>query len=232
MKHELQQWGGLALLACAIFLTVSRKPGDSGQARHEESAPADAAPRGLRESAERSRHDRGQGRVVDREELKHALLVALDSEDDAALAGYVVRHAGGDFPAVLQVVRSDAGFMPRRIQMEEALVRSWSAHDPDAAMHWAANLPEWERAETLGRVCRNAARVAPAKAMRALLGSREGEAVAGDAESVADTWAASDVDGLIRWATALPGGELRERMVAKAGEGGFVREDFGGLSHE
>ena len=161
----------------------------------------------------------GQSSDADRQAWRR-IEAALHGGDSAA-AEAALRQ---DLPDLLE--KEGAAFVQRLLAAAEpGAVREtslrvcailWPKLDPDAALVWAAQLPDApERAEARTRIISSLAEFAPEEAMKAAM--TENETAQGDIliANVAQAWARLDPAAARKWTLNLPPGARRDGCVAR-----------------
>jgi len=118
-------------------------------------------------------------------------------------------------PAAAAALAQNIQSVPLREELFRQVARVWSQSDPKQAVEWASNLNNLsERENALTLVCLGIAETDPQTAMGyAQQASLDQDT--GAMESLAQAWAAHDLNGALTWAAQLPASEQRDPMLAR-----------------
>lgn len=209
---------GVSLAALFVFaLFASRRPGHSEDSASPDSSGELATFRssslGLRDSKVPRISGGKEARSGRDLQITDGELWLLPEEELGQALEKIVMHLNRD--GILDVIqRFQELNEPANLREEKlrAFVRSWARNDPDAAIDWARQSPEWQRDRTLENVCMDVASKFPLKAIETIDELKISETSPGIIENIAHTWADIDQPGATRWAKELPDGELRDQI--------------------
>ena len=93
----------------------------------------------------------------------------------------------------------------------ENVARQWARNDPQAALAWAANLPETTRDSVFPGVIAVMAESDPREATKIVSRLSTAEAQSTATAAIAWQWAGSDPQAASKWAAALPENKIRQQ---------------------
>ena len=158
--------------------------------------------------------------------LAHLLLTRWAQEDaDAAFASLENRSGKEGSGDAISILASLAATDPARAvswlsdpenrmaqqpglasMLARTIAERWALQDPDAALQWAAGLPDRQRVGAYSGIIGNIARTDPQRAVTLAMELDPGDRqdVLGD---IAETWARQSPEAALAWANSLEGGD-------------------------
>lgn len=204
--------GGL-ITCLATFVPAVRDPDRSSGSSRERSFHSSA---GGQPYPAKSRERKKIARAgLDLQAVERALHLASESESDEELSAIIKTLSKAEALEVIRYLQGPGKPGSPKEEKIGSFVRAWAGLDPDAALTWAAQLPEWERDSMVEAVCISAAVTDPLKAIEAAREFRDPARESGIVENIADHWAARDLPGVTRWARKLPKEGNRDQIIAR-----------------
>ncbi|MEO5714961.1 MAG: hypothetical protein ABIT37_15890 [Luteolibacter sp.] len=122
-----------------------------------------------------------------------------------------------DDPAVAAAEEARAIASPTlREEMTRRAMQAWALKDPEAALAWAAELPDQgESGIAMMQVCAEVAESDPAAAIRLAVSHRLDEVTGGIIGNFTASWAARDLSAARDWVTGQPAGEFHDQLMER-----------------
>ncbi|MEM7384365.1 MAG: hypothetical protein AAF514_05415 [Verrucomicrobiota bacterium] len=171
--------------------------------------------------------------------LGHMLLTRWGKEDpETAFASIKMAGAKGEAGAIPSILSSLASVDPQRAidwlndpensiterkemghVLAGTIAKEWVRQDPEAAMKWAASLPDEQRGGALSGVIENLVRVDPQRAADMVMGLESGDERHDLVGDVATSWGKQNPTDAVEWARAVEEPEVRREAVEEVLDG-------------